>query len=308
MVVYVDIVFLTNFVLDFGLLLATAHVRKIKPNLWRVGFASLIGASYVIMMFIPALSFFYTFVVKCLFSAAMIMTAFGYKTLGRFGGTLAAFYGVNFAAAGTILGIHYVTRSPNDIVNGIVFSQTGGAMHTLGISMWFVLFMAVLGILWFRFVHSGAKRRETKAQFLTEVEVTIDETTIRCQGLIDTGNHLYDPLTRTPVMVMEASLWGRFVPEEWLEAIRSGEADAIILRLDEEGERETFPWRDRIRLVPYRGINGRSRFMLALKPDTVTIIRSGTRTEVDKVLIGLDGGQLSSEGAYQAIVHPALVG
>jgi stage II sporulation protein GA (sporulation sigma-E factor processing peptidase) len=308
MVVYVDIVFLTNFALDFGLLLATAQVRKIRPNPWRLALASLIGASYVLMMFVPSLSFFYTFLVKCLFSAAMIMTAFGYKTLGRFGGTLAAFYGVNFAAAGTILGVHYLTQSSNDILNGIILTQSGVPVHILGITLWFAVFAAVLGMLWFRFVHSGAKRRETKAQFLTEVEVVIEGATIRCQGLIDTGNHLYDPLTRTPVMVMEAALWGRFVPEPWLAAIRSGETDSIIGLLDEGAELETFPWRDRIRLVPYRGINGSTRFMLAIKPDAVTIVQGGKRTDVNKVFIGLDGGRLSSEGSYQAIVHPALVG
>lgn len=307
MVVYIDIVFLTNFALDFALLLATAHVRKIRPNVWRISLSSFIGACYVLMMFVPTLSFFYTFVVKCLFSAVMIMTAFGYKSLGRFAGTLAAFYGVNFAAAGTVFAVHYATRSSNEILNGIVFTQSGGTMHRLGISLWFVLFMAVLGIFWFRFVHSGARRRETKAQFLTEVEVTIGGTAVSCKGLIDTGNHLYDPLTRTPVMVMEASLWREYVPEEWLAAIRSGEADSIVGRLDEDAG-QSFPWRDRIRLVPYRGINGRTKFMLAIKPDTVKIMQGETQTVADKVLIGLDGGQLSSEGAYRAIVHPALVG
>jgi stage II sporulation protein GA (sporulation sigma-E factor processing peptidase) len=306
MVVYVDIVFLSNFALDFALLLATAYIRKLRPNLWRVGAAAFIGAAYVLMMFMPALSFFYTFVVKCLFSAAMIMTAFGYKSLGRFAGALAAFYGLNFAAAGAVLGLHYMLHSSNSVVNGIAFTRSGGAVHALGVGLWFTLFASAVGILWFRFVHSGAKRKETKAQFLTEVEVVIEDKTIRCHGLIDTGNHLYDPLTRTPVMVMETSLWGGLFPCEWLEAIQSGEADTIVARLDTDGK--AFPWPDRIRLVPYRGINGRTRFMLALKPDAVTIIQGQSRTHASKVLIGFDGGRLSSEGAYQAIVHPALVG
>ncbi|WP_274363333.1 sigma-E processing peptidase SpoIIGA [Paenibacillus thermotolerans] len=306
MVVYVDIVFLTNFVLDFALLLATARIRKIRPSAWRLILASMIGASYVLMMFVPELAIFYTFVVKCLFSAAMIMTAFGYKTLGRFAGTLAAFYGVNFAAAGTVFAVHYMARSSSEVVNGIVFSQTGGAMRGTGMSLWYILVMAGLGIWLFRVVHSGAKRKETKAQFLTEVEVRIEGTTINCQGLIDTGNHLYDPLTRTPVMVMEASLWSPHVPQQWLDAIRSGEADSIVGRMGGESE-EAFPWPERIRLVPYRGINGRTKFMLAMKPDEVAIMQDGRRIAVDKVLIGLDGGQLSSEGAYRAIVHPALV-
>jgi stage II sporulation protein GA (sporulation sigma-E factor processing peptidase) len=321
MVVYVDIVFLTNFVLDFALLLAAAKVRGIKPSLWRVGLSAAIGASYVLLMFVPALSVFYTFVVKCLFSAVMIMTAFGYKTFSRFAGTLAAFYVVNAAAAGTIMGIHYMLQSSHDVWSGILFSQTGGVQYTLGVSLWMIVGAGAAGIFAFRKVHAGAKRKEKKAEFLARVEVRIDDAVYGCTGLIDTGNHLYDPLTRTPVMVMEASLWKDTFPEAWLQAIQAHEADRILTLLSEEDEIvaagqlrdqggnavNSFPWRERIRLVPYRGINGTTRFMLALKPDMVTIRQGEQQTDVVKVLIGIDAGTLSTDGAYRAIIHPALV-
>ncbi|MNJ63845.1 Sporulation factor SpoIIGA [compost metagenome] len=70
---------------------------------------------------------------------------------------------------------------------------------------------------------------------------------------------------------------------------------------------ESFPWRDRLRLVPYRGINKGSQFMLALKPDEVCVVRDGQKVVTTKVLIGLDGGQLSSEKTYRAIIHPVLM-
>lgn len=58
---------------------------------------------------------------------------------------------------------------------------------------------------------------------------------------------------------------------------------------------------------PIQGVNRGTQFMLALKPDKVVIAYDGKQVEATKVLIGLDGGKLSSEGAYQAIIHPALV-
>ncbi|HZG74475.1 MAG TPA: sigma-E processing peptidase SpoIIGA [Paenibacillus sp.] len=319
LVVYVDIVFLTNFVLDFAMLLAAAKARGIKPALWRVGAASAIGASYVLFMFVPALSVFYTFVVKCLFSAVMIMTAFGYKSFSRFLGALAAFYAVNAAAAGAIVGVHYMLQSSNEVWSGILFTQTGAYRYALGVSLWFVVVVGAAGALLFRRVNAGAKRKEKKAEFLVEVIVRLGDASYRCEGLIDTGNHLYDPLTRTPVMVMEASVWQGAFPEAWLQAIRSHEADRIVQLLDDAEERgdaaagaepgaaEAFPWRERIRLVPYRGINGSTRFMLALKPDEVTIIQAGQASKVQKVFIGVEGGTLSADGAYRAIVHPAMV-
>jgi len=313
MVVYVDILFLTNFVLDFSMLIAAAKIRGIRPSLWRVAAASAIGALYVLFMFVPSLSIFYTFVVKCLFSAVMIMTAFGYKTLGRFLGLLAAFYAVSATAAGAVLGFHYLLQSTHEVWDGILFIRSGGYQHVLGISLWFIVTIAIAGIAGFRKVNAGAKRKEMKTQFLAPVEVQIDGETFRCTGLIDTGNHLYDPLTRTPVMVMEASVWKQEIPATWLEAIKAHEADKIVSLLGEgdaaAASESGFEsrWRDRIRLVPYRGINGGARFMLAVKPDKVTVERGGQLHAAEKVLVGIDGGKLSSDGLYQAIIHPALV-
>lgn len=345
MVVYVDIVFLTNFVLDFAMLLAAAKLRGIRPALWRIALSSAIGASYVVFMFVPELSAFYTFVVKCLFSAAMIMTAFGYKSFMRFAGALAAFYAVNAAAAGTIVGAHYLLQSSHDVWNGILFTQTGAAQYVLGVSLWFVVVAGVAGVLLFRRVNEGARRKERKSEFLVDVSVMIDGASYRCTGLVDTGNHLYDPLTRTPVMVMEASVWKGVFPESWLHAIRSHEADRLIGLLEEadqsaaaagesgsmaggaaagrggkpargsagsEGGGEgrgadAFPWRERIRLVPYRGINGGGRFMLAIKPDEVMIKQGDRVSRVAKVFVGVEAGELSADGAYRAIVHPAMM-
>lgn len=314
MIVYLDVVFATNLVLDFAILMTTAKVRSCKPKVWRVAAASAIGASYVLFMFVPALSVFYTFVVKCLFSVVMIMTAFGYKNFMHFAGLLAAFYAVNAAAAGSIVGLHYMLQSSHDVWNGILFSQTGGYQYALGVSLWFILGVGMIALMVFRKVNAGARRKEIRKEFIAEVAVAIGGRSYECKGLIDTGNHLYDPISRTPVMVMEAAVWKDVFPEAWLRAIKAQEAERIVELLDDEGmdddssnHKEAFPWRDRIRLVPYRGINGSTRFMLAVKPDEVVIQQDGQRTEAVKVLIGIDGGTLSADGVYQAIIHPALV-
>jgi stage II sporulation protein GA (sporulation sigma-E factor processing peptidase) len=47
--------------------------------------------------------------------------------------------------------------------------------------------------------------------------------------------------------------------------------------------------------------------MIALKPDKVIITYNQTTIEASKVLIGLDGGKLSADGSYHAIIHPKLM-
>jgi stage II sporulation protein GA (sporulation sigma-E factor processing peptidase) len=73
-----------------------------------------------------------------------------------------------------------------------------------------------------------------------------------------------------------------------------------------EADGQSFAWQDRIRLVPYRGVNRGASFMLALKPDSVMIKLGGETFYSKRVLIGLDGGTLSGDGAYRAVIHPDL--
>lgn len=303
MVVYLDLIFLMNFAIDGALLQTTAWTRHIKGHTLRIILSAFIGASYVVLMFFPELSFLYTLLVKCLFSVLMIITAFGFKSLQYFMRNLLSFYVVNFVAAGGILGIHYLLQSQSQVMNGILYSQTGGAAFRLKVGLAVVLvgFAAVLFI--YRGVNRSAKERQRVTDYLAEVRIYMDEVESICTGLIDTGNQLYDPLTRTPVMVMETSLWKEHLPEAWLAKIRLSEADQIVAAM-EEGECR---WQDRIRLVPFRGVNRGMQFMLAFKPDRVVIVHNETESVSERVLLGLDGGKLSSDGSYQAIIHPMLV-
>lgn len=304
MVVYADLIFLFNFLMDAGMLLVTARVRKVKAKWWRLAFSAAMGASYVMMMFVPSLSLFFTFSVKCIFSFLMIMTAFGFGSLQNFVRNLGTFFLVNFATAGGIFAFHYFMESSGEIMNGILFTHSGGLAFQFEIGgILLILLLAAVMLWWFRTIFQSTKQREELTSYLANVQIQIDSFTSSCTGLIDTGNQLYDPLTRTPVMVMEAAEWKEILPEAWLARIRSSEVDQIISGLGSE----EFIWQDRMRLVPYRGVNRSTQFMLAIKPDKVVITHNDKQMEASKVLIGLDGGKLCSDGSYQAIIHPTLI-
>ncbi|MGQ7886597.1 sigma-E processing peptidase SpoIIGA [Paenibacillus sp. WC2504] len=304
MIVYADLIFLLNFLMDAAMLIVTAKTRKISFKWWRIVGSSFLGASYVVIMFLPVPVFLFTFSVKCMFCIGMIMTAFGFGSLQNLLRNLGTFLLVNFAVAGGMFGIHYVLASSSEVMKGIVFTQSGVAMFQLQIgSVLFVLLLLIPLLWWFRTVLQSTKQREVLTAYVAEVTIHVGDYTASCKGLIDTGNQLYDPLTRTPVMVMEVSEWGDVLPVEWLQRIRSADVDQIISGLGVE----EFVWQDRLRLVPYRGVNRNTQFMLAIKPDKVVITHNSTQIEASKVLIGLDGGKLCSDGSYQAIIHPALI-
>lgn len=304
MVVYLDLIFLMNLLIDASLLLMTAWIRRQRVRAWRITASAAVGAAYVLMMFLPELSFLFTFLVKFLFSAVMLWIAFGYASLQNYLRNMGAFYMVNFAAAGGILGIHYLLQNSGEVWSGIWYSASGGLGFSLEVGSIFTIIVFFIVVLWFKAVVSSRRAVERVESCLAEVQVRIDETTVRCMGLVDTGNQLKDPLTRWPVMVMEASLWDQMLPESFLSRLAAEQADNLIMEWSDE---DSFPWRDRLRLVPYRGINKGSQFMIALKPDEVSVVQEGRTVTTGRVLIGLDGGRLSMESAYRAIIHPVLL-
>lgn len=302
LVVYIDLIFAANLLIDGILLWLTGWLVKLKVSWWRLALSALVGALYVVMMFVPELSFLYTFLIKFGLSVVMLWIAFGFRSLQSYLRVLGAFYIINFAAAGGIVGIHYLLQSSGDIWNGILFTSSGGQAYRMKIGFWFVLAVLPLVLLLFKLFHSSRVRREQLESYIGEVTVEIDGVTVVCPGLLDTGNRLSDPLTRIPVMVMEASLWEGHLPASWKGRLTQTSADTLLLETDGQ----SFAWQDRMRLVPYRGINRGSSFMLALKPDLVKI-QLGEETFYSKrVLIGLDGGTLSGDGAYRAVIHPDL--
>jgi stage II sporulation protein GA (sporulation sigma-E factor processing peptidase) len=94
-----------------------------------------------------------------------------------------------------------------------------------------------------------------------------------------------------------------YLPEAWVKRIQNAEVEQIFMDLD----KTCFMGQERIRLVPFRGINKGGQFMLAIKPDQVRVRYKEQWITTSKVLVGLDGGRLSSDGSYQAILHPALI-
>ncbi|AOZ91669.1 sigma-E processing peptidase SpoIIGA [Paenibacillus crassostreae] len=304
MVVYIDLIFIVNLLIDAIVIWLTGWMRKIRVPWWRILLSALLGALYVIMMFVPDLSFMYTFLIKFGLSLVMLWIAFGFGSLQHYIRNIGAFYMINFAAAGGIIGIHYLLQNTGELWNGIWFTTSGGMSFEIKIGFGFTITMFVIVLYGYKLVQSSKRKLDSRTVYLADVKVIMGEQQVNCTGLLDTGNQLCDPLTRIPVMVMEYSLWEDHLPEAWKGKLANGEADKLIMEL---GQASDFMWQDRLRLVPYRGVNRGAAFMLALKPDSVEISMNGHVSKNTRVLIGLDSGTLSNERAYRAIIHPDLV-
>ncbi len=307
MTVYVDLVFLTNLAVDGAVLMATAKARRILPSRPRLFAAAALGAAYAALMFWAHIPYMYSFGSKVFVSVGMVLLAFGYGGPLRYLRNFATFYVVNFATLGGVIGLSFLLRSASSPWGAMTFTPDGGMILEWQLQLGLFVLTFLLSIWMFRSASETGRKRQQLDQLVWEAEVRIDDESWTFKALLDTGNRLYDPLTRIPVMIMEADVWKERLPAGWSERLLRESPDKLVTELDAHASEE-YAWGGRLRLVPYRAVNGSGKLMLAVKPDQVLLYRDGhPPLQVNRVLIGLDGGTLSSEGTYRAIVHPDMV-
>nr|WP_313783757.1 sigma-E processing peptidase SpoIIGA [Paenibacillus larvae] len=77
-----------------------------------IAFSAGIGACYVLLLFVPALSFLFTFLMKGAISLLMLWIAFGFISLEQYMRNAGTFYLISFAAAGAFTGFIIFAECP----------------------------------------------------------------------------------------------------------------------------------------------------------------------------------------------------
>lgn len=62
-----------------------------------------------------------------------------------------------------------------------------------------------------------------------------------------------------------------------------------------------------VQLIPYQGVDGSTSFMCALRPDFIEIMYEDKFIHVDKVLIGIQFGNMTADKTYHCLLHPQLI-
>ncbi|NEU29455.1 sigma-E processing peptidase SpoIIGA [bacterium LRH843] len=298
MTIYADVIWFLNLCIDYLLLALTAIVLKRPFNHVRMIIGALFASLIVFFLFTPFASLFYQPLMKGLYSAVIVFIAFGYKRMSYFLQGLLMFYFVTMMTGGGLFALHFFWKTEVDLLQGMTATSKG--YFGSGIS-WIVVIIGFPLVFWF-----AKKRFETiewkKVQYdqLVDIDISIAGYTFRTRGLIDSGNQLTDPLTKKPVMIIEASLLQTFFKKESIHHIMTFHQDYSEDHVDER-------LLDRASIIPYQVIGQSSPFLSGLRPDSVVIYYLNRRYETTNVILGLQDRELSPDGAFKSIVHPKLV-
>ncbi|MEH7222476.1 sigma-E processing peptidase SpoIIGA [Bacillus sp. JJ1566] len=299
MSIYLDVIWLLNFFFDALLLLLTAMILKRKIVKWRILVGALIGSLVVLIVVSPFAAFGSHPLSKLLFSIVIVGVAFGYKRFRYFIQGLLTFYFATFMIGGGMIGVHYFLEFDVQIFDGTILTESTGYGNP--ISWGFVLIGFPL--LWY-FSKNRIADIETKQVFydqIVDVKLEIDDVTLQLKGLVDSGNQLFDPISKSPVMILDTTKYEELFPKTLIEQSKN------IELLTNSTSTESHKWESRVRLIPYRGVGQEHQFLLAVKPDHITIYQGKDENIVKKGLVAFNHTTLSTDGEYDCIVHPKML-
>lgn len=180
MVIYVDVVFFLNILLDFILLMSVSILLKRNISIKRIIIGSLIGGVSVFILFINVSSIV-LFFFKVVLGILMVLITFGYHNIK---------YTLNNA---------FYLYTSSFIISGFLY-----LIKDSGIYNYFVLVFGSLIILFF-YLKQMKYFRNNYSNY-HKVEVYYHNQIIRLTGFLDTGNKLYDQYRHRPVILIDKNI------------------------------------------------------------------------------------------------------
>lgn len=284
--VYVEYILLDNILMNYLILYVTAWALKMKPKTWRLILAALIGAVYALfeLMYYP--SVLDILPVKILLSFAIILTALRFYTAKEFLKSIVTFYLVTFIFGGSMFAIAYIL--------GGNFSFIGGVHYYGGVPIRLLLIAVVTVLIFLRLykqfnVYFGSNHSHYRLQ------IFMDEKSVSMDAVLDTGNELIEPISRTPVIIADAEKLRYIFGKELIDYAKNIEQNE-----SHEATKES------IRLLPYETIEGGKRIMVGVRPTRIIIEKGKNKKVIEDVYIGINTTGVLLKGAG-VLLNPLLI-
>lgn len=189
--IYLDLVMILNFVIDFLLLMSVSIMLKRKANINRLLIGSFIGGLSIIFLFINIDSLT-LFIYKILISIVMTIVAFKYINI-RY----------------TLINLLYLYMS-SIILGGFLYflnlefsmKHIGIVFINKGLSINFIFLFITSPIILYIYINQTKKLRYKYSNYYN-IEIYINKTKYNYIGYMDTGNMLKDPLTGKNVILID---------------------------------------------------------------------------------------------------------
>ncbi len=295
MTIYIDIVLIENLLMNYIILFATGVILKIHIKHVRLILASFVGAIYTIIAYISGLKIYSNFFLKLILSVIIIYIAFNPNQLKKLLKYTLIFYLTSFVFGGAAFALIYIVK-PQEILenNGLVLNSN--SLKVIFISAIIAFIVVIIG---FKIV----KNKISAKDMYCDLKIKINDKNIETKAMIDTGNFLKEPITNTPVIVVEHTLLYDCIPEEILnhmESILGGDFSEIPDQVKEE-------YVSRLKVIPFSSLGKQNGMLLGIKAEKVIVKSGEEEKKTENVIIGIYNKSLTKRGEYRALLGIELI-
>ena len=278
-VVYLDEVFLLNFVVDYLLLLSAWRLAGEVLRRGRLALGAALGAAYAGAVFLPGLGFLVH--PLCKVGAGVLTVLAGYGGSRRLLRVCLVFFAVSASFGGGILALQLLGNRSLTLANVVLSSP-------LDLKLVLLSAAGCYGLITLLFQRAA---RHSPRRELAPAVVELGGRRAVLTALVDTGNTLTDPATGRPVLVAEG--------EKVKDLFPPGTAPSRAELYDPAGAMERLSGAGlRCRLLPYQAVGVECALLLALRSDRVTV----GGEDCGPLLVALSPTGLTDGGGYCALI------
>jgi len=269
--IYVDVLFIINFIIDYILLSITSFFVKKPPRIIKLCTAASIGALFAATAFFLPGNMLFSLCASCVVSFIMIAISFGVGKASQLLKNLSVFYLVSAAISGIGFCIIFSGSATHTTVNNGIFYAD--------INAYTLLCIFIFSILLIHTATGYIRKQKIKSCFLYNITIEKNGRSVSDVAFYDSGNFLSDPISQKSVMVAEwQSVSGLFEENKVTEAIVNHPKDFLYIGC------RSF---------------GNSIGMYAFSPDNVYSDEIDMR---EQVLVAITENTLDKEGTYRMIL------
>lgn len=289
--VYVDVLFLINFCMDFLILYSIGAFFKRKSRKLRL----VLGAGFSALAYCLTLFTKLGHVSNILAGVAIIA-----------GGVLISFLPLKFREFALLTLAAYVTAF---LLGGacmaVYYYITGAKRLPDAFPFIFLAAATAVSYAFIKFISGKIKKSALEKQVFYTLKITLGGANVSVKGLVDTGNSLIEPVSGAPVIISEFTSIKGCLPEK-LQMLFSGEEENDLERLLESFTECNM--NDRLRMIPYRSVGKKNGMLVGFRPDKVVIMDGASERTAGSVVIGICNGSLSrGDCSFQALINPLAI-
>lgn len=233
MYIYLDILFVENFIINRFLLSLTAKTVREKVNSIILSLASIIGSSYLLFILIGKKAYVNNIFFKLLVPFCMVVIIFRKKNIIFKLKSTFIFILYSILLAGTCIFIQMING--NGLKSNMVIVNFPYKKLLIGVILLFFVLDRIVSFI---------KDRIILDKLIFKIDIVLKRSQKSINAFLDTGNELVEPVTNLPVIVVEKDIFEKSEIEEY---------DIIY--------------------IPFSVVNGEYGMLKAIKPEMVSIYK-----------------------------------